>query len=151
MANVVGMDGIFSIGTGLVIITGGIDLSVGSMLALTGVLLSMALVDWHLPWPVAALFVLLVAVTLGLIHGFLITRFNMQPFIVTLCGLLIYRGVARFIAHDSTKGFDGAGFETLHQLARGKLLGVPAPFILLVITAGIMWAVLHRSVYGRVI
>ncbi len=150
MANVIGMYGIFSIGMGLVIITGGIDLSVGSMLALTGVLLSMALVEWHWPWPLAALFVILVPVTLGLIHGFFITRFNMQPFIVTLCGLLIYRGVARFIAHDSTKGFgDGSGFEALHALARGKLFGVPAPFVLLVIIAAIMWAVLHRSVYGR--
>src|SRR5580693_5441174 len=101
MANVIGMFGIFSIGTGLVIITGGIDLSVGSMFALTGVLLSMALVEWHWPWPVAALFVILVPVTLGAVHGLLITRFQIQPFIVTLCGLLLYRGIARFIARDA--------------------------------------------------
>ncbi|HEX3798170.1 MAG TPA: ABC transporter permease [Verrucomicrobiae bacterium] len=149
MANIIGMFGIFSIGTGLVIITGGIDLSVGSMVALLGVLLSMALVEWHWAWPVAAGFVILVAIILGSLHGFLITRFNMQPFIVTLCGLLIYRGAARFIAHDSTKGFDGTGFETLHDLAHGKLFGVPAPFIMLLAVAVIMWLVLHRSVYGR--
>jgi ribose transport system permease protein len=149
-ANIIGMYGIFSIGMGLVIITGGIDLSVGSMFALTGVLLSMALMEWHWPWPLAVLFAMAIPVTLGSVHGWLITRFKMQPFIVTLCGLLIYRGVARFIAHDTTKGFgDGSEFVMLHQLARGKLMGVPMPFVLLVITAAIMWVVLHRSVYGR--
>src|SRR5881409_1419719 len=50
MANVIGMFGIFSIGLGLVIITGGIDLSVGSMFALSGVLLAMALREWNWPW-----------------------------------------------------------------------------------------------------
>jgi ribose transport system permease protein len=87
---------------------------------------------------------------LGLIHGWLITRLNIQPFIVTLCGLLLYRGLARFIAHDTTKGFgDAAGFETLANLARGKLFGLPMPFVLLLIVGIIMWFVLHRSVYGR--
>src|ERR1700691_4140354 len=98
-ANVIGLFGIFSIGIGMVIITGGIDLSVGSMIALVGMLLVMALTEWHWPWPLAVLFVLAVAMFLGFVHGFLITRFNMQPFIVTLCGLLLYRGIARFMAN----------------------------------------------------
>jgi ribose transport system permease protein len=150
MANVIGLFGIFSLGLGLVIITGGIDLSVGSMIALGGMLLVMALTDWHWPWPLAVLFVIVVPMLLGWAHGLLITRFHLQPFIVTLCGLLLYRGAARFISSDTTKGFgDSAGFETLHHLARGSLLGVPMPFVLLVITAIIMWVVLHRSVYGR--
>ncbi len=150
MANVIGLFGIFSLGLGLVIITGGIDLSVGSMIALGGMLLVMALTEWHWPWPLAVLFVIVVPMLLGWAHGLLITRFHLQPFIVTLCGLLLYRGAARFISSDTTKGFgDSAGFETLHRLARGSLLGVPMPFVLLVITAIIMWVVLHRSVYGR--
>jgi ribose transport system permease protein len=150
MANIIGMFGIFSIGLGLVIITGGIDLSVGSMFALAGVLLAMALRDWNLPWPVAALIVVLLPMFLGWVHGLLITRMHMQPFIVTLCGLLLYRGIARFIANDSTKGFGNAeGFETLANLARGKLFGLPMPFVLLIIVSVIMWVVLHRSIYGR--
>jgi ribose transport system permease protein len=149
-ANMIGLYGVFSIGLGLVIITGGIDLSVGSMCALTGVLLSMALAEWHWPWPLAALGVILVPMLLGWVHGWLITRFDMQPFIVTLCGLLIYRGAARFIANDSTKGFtEATGIEALRALASGSLLGVPMPFIVLVIVAVVMWFVLHRSVYGR--
>src|SRR5947208_16797215 len=86
MANIIGMFGIFSIGLGLVIITGGIDLSVGSMFALCGVLLSMALTQWHWPWPLAAAAAVLVPMLAGVIHGWLITRLRIKPFILALCG-----------------------------------------------------------------
>lgn len=149
-ANLIGLYGVFSLGLGLVIITGGIDLSVGSMCALTGVILAMALSEWHWSWPVATLVVLTVAALLGLAHGFLVTRCRLQPFIVTLCGLLLYRGIARYIAQDSTKGFSGAtGIEPLRYLASGRLFGVPMPFVILMILSVIMWFVLHRSIYGR--
>ena len=132
------------------IITGGIDLSVGSMFALAGVLLSMALTDWHWPWPLAAAFVIAIPMVLGWGHGALITRMKIQPFIVTLCGLLLYRGLARYIANDGTKGLGNAeGFETFARLAKGKLLGLPAPFVILIAVSVVMWFVLHRSVYGR--
>lgn len=150
MARLIGMYGIFSIGVGVVIITGGIDLSVGSMFALLGVLLSMMLASWHWPPVLAIVAVMCVAVGLGLVHGLLVTRLRVQPFIVTLCGLLFYRGLARFIADDETKGFGtGQGFEWLTHLATGSLFGIPAPFILLVVIAAVMWVVLHRSIYGR--
>jgi ribose transport system permease protein len=149
-ANLIGLYGVFSLGLGLVIITGGIDLSVGSMCALTGVLLAMALAEWHWAWPLAALMVLGVAMLLGLAHGVLVTRGKLQPFIVTLCGLLLYRGLARFIASDTTKGFSGAeNIEPLRQLASGRCLGVPMPFVILMVLAVVMWFVLHRSIYGR--
>jgi ribose transport system permease protein len=150
MARLIGMYGIFSIGIGVVIITGGIDLSVGSMFALLGVLLSIFLAGWGWPGALAVVAVIGVAVALGLAHGLLITRLRVQPFIVTLCGLLFYRGLARFIADDETKGFGtGAGFEWLTTLATGSVFGVPAPFLLLVVIAAVMWVVLHRSIYGR--
>lgn len=150
MANLIGLFGVFSIGLGLVIITGGIDLSVGSMFALCGVLLPLALTQWGLSWPVAALLVIVIPMVLGWVHGALITRMKMQPFIVTLCGLMIYRGAARFIANDSTLGFGaGSGFETLRSIASGKLLGIPMPFVMLVVIGLIMWVLLHRSIYGR--
>src|SRR5258705_3969993 len=150
MARLIGLYGIFSIGMGIVIITGGIDLSVGSVFALLGVLMSMMLSEWHWPGALAVVAVIGVATGLGLIHGLLITRVKIQPFIVTLCGLLFYRGLARFIASDETKGFGAAsGFETLQSLATGSLFGIPTPFIILVVISVIMWVVLHRSVYGR--
>jgi ribose transport system permease protein len=149
-ANLIGLFGIFSIGTGLVIITGGIDLSVGSLCALVGVLLAMALSEWHWPWPLAVGVAVLVPMLLGWAHGWLITRMRMQPFIVTLCGLLIYRGAARYLAGDATKGFTAAqGIETLRSLTSGKFLGMPMPFVMLIVIGVVMWFVLHRSVYGR--
>src|SRR6185436_5536108 len=140
MARLIGAYGIFSIGLGLVIITGGIDLSIGSVFALLGVLLSMMLTEWGLPWLVAVLAVIAVSTALGAFHGLLITQARIQPFIVTLCGLLFYRGLARFIANDETKGFGSAqGFETLRSLATGSLFGFPTPFVLLIIISVVMW------------
>jgi len=113
-------------------------------------LLVMALTQWHWPWPLAVLFVLAVPMALGWVHGILITKFKLQPFIVTLCGLLLYRGIARYIAHDTTLGFgDSAGFQTLQKLANGSFLGLPMSFVILIVVAVIMGFVLHRSVYGR--
>ena len=118
-AQLIGMYGIFSIGMGIVIITGGIDLSVGSIFALQGVVLSILLVDRHWAWPLAALAAILGVVALGICHGFLITKVRLQPFIVTLCGLLIYRGMARWIANDETKGFGAGDFGWLRPISTG--------------------------------
>src|ERR1041385_87113 len=76
LARQIGAFGIFSIGLGLVIITGGIELSVGSMMALLGVLLSMMLTEWHLGVVIAVLACVGIAMSLTLIHGLLITRVN---------------------------------------------------------------------------
>lgn len=151
LARQIGAFGIFSIGLGLVIITGGIELSVGSMMALLGVLMSMMLTEWGYGVVVAVLACIGIAMALSFGHGALITRLNMQPFIVTLCGLLFYRGLARFITKDETKGFGSvAGLDSLRFLANGNLFGIlPMPFVLLIIISLITWIVLHRSVYGR--
>jgi ribose transport system permease protein len=150
VGRLVGTYGIFSIGVGIVIITGGIDLSVGSICALLGVLLSMMLVEWRWPAPLALAAVLALGGGLGAAHGVLIARLRLQPFIVTLCGLLLYRGAARYIANDSTKGFGtGQGFEWLRVLASGSVGGVPMPFVTMCVVAVLAWVLLHRSVYGR--
>jgi ribose transport system permease protein len=149
-ARLVGIFGIFSIGIGIVIITRGIDLSVGSVFALLGVLMSYMLVQWHWPWPLAVLSVLGIGFAIGIFQGSLIARLKIQPFIVTLCGLLLFRGLARFIANDATVGFGySEGFESLHTVATGAILGVPMPFIFLLGIGVLAWIFLHRSVYGR--
>ena len=87
---------------------------------------------------------------MGFAHGLLITKMKMQPFIVTLCGLLIYRGVARFYTGDGTAGFTfGVSFPDLEWLTMGRTFGVPHSFIAMIVVAAIMWVVLHRSVFGR--
>jgi len=146
----IGIYGIFSIGVGLVIITGGIDLSVGSILALLGILLSMALTEWHWPVPLAVGGVLLLGAGLGLIHGILVTRLRLQAFIVTLCGLLLYRGLARYIAEDATKGFGAAeNFPGLRAFTTGNVFRVPMPLVIMVVVAVVVGVLVHRSVYGR--
>jgi len=144
------MFGIFSIGVGFVIITGGIDLSVGSLFALLGILLHLLLVQLHINWMIAVPLILAVAVCIGLFHGLLVSKLKVQPFIATLCGMLIYRGMAQFIANDATKGFGySEGFEKLNHLATGTLCGVPMPFVLLVIVGAVTWILLHHTIYGR--
>jgi len=149
-SNLIGLFGILSIGQAFVIITGGIELSVGSLVALLGVLFIDFIAVQNMPWAIALPLILILGGALGAIHGWLITRLNLQPFVVTLCGLLIYRGAARFYTADGTAGFAfGQNFPTLEFLTAGRFYGVPNTFIALVIIAAVMWIVLHRSVYGR--
>ena len=149
-ANLVGLFGLIAIGQGFVIITGGIDLSVGSVVALLGVLFVNLIVDVAVPWPIAALLMLILGVVIGLAHGFLITRLRLQPFIVTLCGLLLYRGIARFFTADATEGFGfGQTFPTLEFLTTGRTFGIPHSFVAMLVIAAFLWVVLHRSVFGR--
>jgi ribose transport system permease protein len=149
-ANLIGLFGLFSIGEGFVIITGGIELSVGSVFALLGAIFIDLLVTYNVNWLVALLLMVLAGIVIGSIHGFLIARLRLQPFVVTLCGLLIYRGVARWYTDDGTAGFQfGQSFPTLEWLTAGRSFGVPHSFITFILVAIIMGVVLHRSVFGR--
>jgi ribose transport system permease protein len=146
-ANQVGLFGLFAIGEAFVIITGGIELSVGSMIALLGTIF----IDHDVNWVLAVVIIVAGGCALGSVHGLLITKMRLQPFVVTLCGLLIYRGIARWYTQDATAGFGfGESFPTLEWLTTGRLLGViPNSMIALVVIAVVMGIVLHRSVYGR--
>jgi ribose transport system permease protein len=149
-ANLIGLFGLFAIGQGFVIITGGIDLSVGSIFALLGVIFIDMIGLWGVPWPVAFLLTVVAGVALGGIHAFLVTKMKIQPFVVTLCGLLIYRGLARWYTGDGTAGFEfGQTFPGLEFITTGRTYGVPHSFIAFIIVAVIMGVVLHRSVFGR--
>ena len=149
-ANLVGLFGIFAIGQAFVIITGGIELSVGSVIALIGVLFVDMIVNLGVPTPAAVLLMLALGMLIGLAHAMLITKLHLQPFIATLCGLLIYRGAARFYTADGTAGFGfGESFPALEWVTTGRFYGVPHSFIAMLLIASIMWVVLHMSVFGR--
>ena len=111
-----GLFGILSVGVAFVIITGGIDLSIGSVVCLVGVGIPLLLTVFHVPLAMALGIVAVGALFIGYAHGWLITRLRIQPFVVTLCGLLIYRGLARGITRDQTMGF-GNDFKELRWLA----------------------------------
>jgi ribose/xylose/arabinose/galactoside ABC-type transport system permease subunit len=137
MANLVGLYGLFSIGQGLVIITAGIELSVGSMFALIGVVFVDMVVNWGWSWPLALAAAIGMGGVFGAIHGFLVARVGIQPFVVTLCALLIYRGAARYYTDDATVGFGyGGDFDTLANFATGRSFGVPNSFLAMVVVGG---------------
>jgi ribose transport system permease protein len=149
--------GILSVGAAFVIITGGIDLSIGSMVCLVGVLLPFLLVqkEWAPAAGVAA--VLGLSAAIGVMHGLLITRMRLQPFVVTLCGLLLYRGVARGITGDVSQGF-GVHFKGLRQLATYRIpifgsdpgvFHLPATTLTLIVIAIIAAIFLNKTIYGR--
>ncbi len=145
---------LIAIGVSFVIITGGIDLSIGSTIGLVGSLLASLLTVKGWSIGAALTTVMLVSLGIGLAHGLFITKLRLQPFVVTLCGLLIYRGLARFITDDQSQGF-GNSFEGLRALATGKITlpfgGYALPYPLFIMVAvGMLAAVfLNRTIYGR--
>lgn len=150
----VALFGIISIGVAFVIITGGIDLSIGSVICLTGV---------GFPWLVyvqgwnvwlALLAVMALALGLGLCHGLLITRLKITPFIVTLCGLLMYRGLARGVAQDQSMGLgSNATVRELAWLGGGSIplggFNLPVPCLILALIAVLAGVFLKYTVWGR--
>lgn len=140
--------GLLALALTFVIITGGIDLSVGSMMGLVAVVLGALWRDAHLPIAVAAGIALLLGLAGGALNGSLIARFNLPPLIVTLATFSLFRGVAEGI----TRGIENyssfpSGFLFLGQ---GYIGGIfPAQLILLLLAiAGCAW-VLHRTAFGR--
>ena len=147
--------GILSIGVAFVIITGGIDLSIGSVVCLVGVLLPWLLVEHGWSVPAAVAFVLGLGAAIGLGHGLLVTRLGLQPFVVTLCGLLIYRGVARGLTQDQSQGF-GTGFKGLRALATARFpvfgeggFELPATTLVFLMIAVAAAVLLNRTIWGR--
>ena len=147
--------GILSIGVSFVIVTGGIDLSIGSVVGVTGCLLPYLIVHHQVPVGWALPIVMLVSVAIGLLNGLLIAGLRLQPFVVTLCGLLFYRGLSRWLTDDQTLGF-GTAHDGLRKLATGKLpipwiegFMVPVPFVIMIVLAIAAAVLLNRTIYGR--
>jgi len=123
-----GFFGILALGVAFVIITGGIDLSIGSVVALTGIVLMYLLQEPALNPVLAIAITLLVGVVIGLTHGLLIGYCKMQSFVVTLCGLMAYRGIARWVSDDLTLSL-GPGYDSLRYYATGDLFSIPLPLV----------------------
>ena len=146
---------ILGIGVSFVIITGGIDLSIGSVIGLVGSSLAVLLTQKHWGIPAALAAVLALSALIGLAHGLLITKLRLQPFVVTLCGLLLYRGMARYITDDQSLGF-GGDYEGLRQIAVGKIpvpfstsVTLPAPLFATLFIAILAGILLNRTIHGR--
>ncbi|HEX4793185.1 MAG TPA: ABC transporter permease [Humisphaera sp.] len=152
----ISMLGILAIGSAFVIVTGGIDLSVGSMVGLTGVVLakvsSTAEGGMGEPLWIGIIVAMSVALLIGLAQGLLITRLNLQPFIVTLGGMLTLRGVSQTIVHGGNISF--SSFRTFANTPILRVDGDPIIPVLLVLFLGVVLVsgyLLHFTVFGRYI
>ncbi len=149
----VGMFGVLSLAAAFVIVTGGIDLSIGAVVCVAACVLPWLTKDLGWPGWTAMLATLALGALIGAWHGLLIVGLRLQPFVVTLCGLLLYRGAMRLFTKDDTMGF-GSSAEDLRWLATGKLeltaaFGLPVPFLILVAVAAATWLCWTRTVLGR--
>lgn len=147
--------GILSIGVGFVILTAGIDLSIGGVVCLSGILTPYLLnqMGWTVTETVA--FILLMSVAIGVMQGGLVAYGRIQSFLVTLCGLLIFRGLARGVTMDQTQGFQGK-FSELRWIGNGRIsipgvegFALPAPVLSLIVIAILSMIFLNCTVWGR--
>ena len=131
-----------------VIISGGIDLSVGSMMGLAAVVFGSLWHDWNLPIPVAAFLVLILGCMGGLLNATLISRLQLPPLIVTLGSFSLFRGLAEGITHAAV---NYTGFpKPFLFFGQGYLWsGIPVQLPLFILIFGLYVVVLHRSTIGR--
>lgn len=150
LARRLGFYGVLTLGVGVLIISGGIDLSIGSLVALSAVSFGLLMKLGVSPVN-ATLLVVAGAAGVGLLHGLLVTLLGLQPFLVTLCGLFMYRGLARWVADETSVRLpDNPEVEWLRELLNsGQLFCVSHQLLLLLLLAGVAAVLLHGSVYGR--
>jgi ribose transport system permease protein len=139
---------VVSIGATLVILTGGIDLSPGSTVALVTCTLAILVKNMKLPLPVGILLVLFLGIVLGFINGFFSTYGKIPSFIVTLATMSIYRGLA-FLITNGTPIFSVS--PALEPLFYGKFIGIPLPFYYVVVLYSLGALFLRNTIPGRAI
>jgi ribose/xylose/arabinose/galactoside ABC-type transport system permease subunit len=144
----VSFNGILALGMTFVIITGGIDLSVGSTLAISGLVTLSVSVKNNNPLPIflAVLIGLLVAILIGTINGVLVAKFKLAPFIATLSTMTIVRGAALVYCDGRPITNPTEAYATIGQ---GYLLGVSIPIIIFIVLIIICVLLLHFSRFGR--
>lgn len=147
-----GLFGIITLGVSFVIATGGIDLSIGSWIGCTAVLTPVLVKEYGMGAAGAIAVVLGLSVLAGLVHGLLVTKLRLQPFLVTLCGLFIYRGLARVAGGDRQQLLPESLLWVKKSLIEGRIvasLPVPAVFVLLVFLCVCGAVFINKTVWGR--
>lgn len=135
-----------AVGMTFVMILAGMDLSVGSVLALGGMVTGYFMAVMPIPWPVAILLGLIVGALMGVFNGVVISKFGIPPLIVTL-GMM---NIARGIVNVMSKGRPYSGFpDAFNQIGQGSLFGVPySVYIALIVVVGAHFLLKH-TVFGR--
>jgi ribose transport system permease protein len=139
------MVGLVSIGMTLVILTGGIDLSVGAAVALSAIIAAKLSVYGLVP---AMLVSLLTGIVIGGVNGFIVNNFKIVPFIATLAVQMAIRGIAYLLTDMRSIAVDRSA-ETFIALGRGYFIGIPIPVIIFLASAFLMIFVTRRTSFGR--
>lgn len=143
----ISINALIAFGMTFVILTGGIDLSVGAILALSSALTAGFIVSGL--DPILAIIVgCIIGAILGMINGLLITKGKMAPFIATLATMTIFRGLT--LVYTDGNPITGLGSNYAFQLfGRGYFLGIPVPAITMLLTFIVLWVLLHKTPFGR--
>ena len=143
----VSINALIAFGMTFVILTGGIDLSVGATLALTGAV-SAGMMASGVDPIFAMLLGLLLGAVLGAINGIIIAKGKVAPFIATLATMTIYRGLT--LVYTDGRPISGLGDSlTFQMLGKGYFLGIPVPVVTMIISFGILYFILKRTTFGR--
>lgn len=143
----VSINALIAFGMTFVILTGGIDLSVGSILALTGAVTAGFLASGMDPILAMSLGLLLGAI-LGAINGIIIAKGKVAPFIATLATMTIYRGLT--LVYTEGKPISGLGDSLSFQLlGKGYFFGIPVPIVTMVLSFGVLYFILKKTTFGR--
>ena len=137
---------ISAVGLMFVMIGGGIDLSIGSQIIFTNIVLSIMMADWHIPLSIAIPLTLAMGTILGIINGILCIKLKIHPLIITLGTASIYKGVGYIIANSrNIMGFP----DFFRFFGQGYIGPIPVPIIIMIIVALIGNFVLVRTYFGR--
>jgi ribose transport system permease protein len=140
--------GILALGTTFVIITGGIDLSIGTGMTLCSVTTALAMTDWGMPLPVALIVGLLTGALLGVVNGLCISFLHLPPFIATLGTMLICQGLALVIS--GVRPVYTSSVPDFRYIALGALIpGIPNAVLILFALAIVAWFILAKTILGR--
>ena len=143
----VSISALIAFGMTFIILTGGIDLSVGSTLALTGAIAASMLASGMDPVFVMLVTLLLGAV-LGMINGVIIAKGKVAPFIATLATMTIYRGLT--LVYTDGSPISGLGDSiTFQMVGKGYFFGIPVPVLTMLIAFFALWFILHKTTFGR--
>ncbi len=142
----ISINGLIAYGMCLAITTGGIDLSVGSQLALVSCILGQLVGVKNMNMVLSIIIALAVATAFGFLNGVLIAKFDMFPFVVTLSTQLIIRSIAQIISNGQAVSMTSSVFKSIYS---GNFLGIPRPIVYLAIVVIIMYIVMHWTRFGR--
>ncbi len=141
------INGLIAFGMTFVILTGGIDLSVGSVLSLTAVI-SAGMIKSGIPVPIVLPGALLMGIILGVLNGIMVAKYKIQPFIATLITMTAFRGFTMIYTQGSPVSRLGKS-ALLHNLGKGFILGIPVPAWILLLLFAVFWTLLNKTTLGR--